>query len=75
MTSVLIEGGAEVNAGALKSKIVDKIMFFVAPLIIGGRSAPCVVAGKGIEDLKDALRIKSLSVRKVGRDLLLEGYL
>lgn len=75
LTSVLIEGGAEVNASALKSNIVDKIMFFVSPLVIGGRDAPSAVAGKGIEDLKHALRVKNLSVRKIGQDLLLEGYL
>jgi diaminohydroxyphosphoribosylaminopyrimidine deaminase/5-amino-6-(5-phosphoribosylamino)uracil reductase len=75
LTSVLIEGGAEVNASALKSRIVDKVMFFVAPIIIGGRDAPGAVSGKGIENLEDALRVKKLAVRHIGTDMLLEGYL
>ena len=75
LTSVLIEGGGEVNASALKSRIVDKVMFFVAPIIIGGRNTPGAVAGKGIENLDEALKVKKLTVRQIGPDFLLEGYL
>ena len=75
LTHVLIEGGAEVNASALKAKLVDKIMFFVAPIIVGGRNAPGAVAGDGIDSLDDALKVKDLTLSKVGRDILLEGYL
>lgn len=75
VTSLLIEGGGQVNAGALREKIVDKVVFFVAPILIGGADAPGVVGGEGIDRLQDALKIKQLSVTKVGKDLMLEGYL
>ncbi|MBI4389295.1 MAG: bifunctional diaminohydroxyphosphoribosylaminopyrimidine deaminase/5-amino-6-(5-phosphoribosylamino)uracil reductase RibD [Nitrospinae bacterium] len=75
LTSVLIEGGSEVNASALEERIVDKIMLFAAPIVIGGRDAPGAVGGKGIESLRDAPSVKRLTVRRVGKDLLLEGYL
>lgn len=75
LTSVLIEGGSEVNASALEAKVVDKVMFFVAPVVIGGRGAPGAVGGEGIESLRDAHPVKRLTVRRVGKDFLLEGYL
>ena len=75
ITSVLIEGGSELSASALKEKIVDKIIFFVAPIIIGGKQSPGAVAGKGVGRLKDALKIKNLTVKLIGKDLMLEGYL
>lgn len=73
--SVMIEGGSSINASAISSKIVDKIMFFIAPKIIGGMDAISSVGGKSPLLLKDALRIKNLPVKKIGEDLLLKGYL
>ncbi|HJX30500.1 MAG TPA: bifunctional diaminohydroxyphosphoribosylaminopyrimidine deaminase/5-amino-6-(5-phosphoribosylamino)uracil reductase RibD, partial [Thermodesulfobacteriota bacterium] len=55
ITSVLIEGGSEINTSALQSGIVDKVLFFYAPKIIGGKQAPLMVGGKGIARVKDAL--------------------
>ena len=75
ITSVLIEGGGQVHASALKEKVVDKIVFFFAPTLIGGQNAPSVIAGEGIGALKDALKIKHLTVTPVGKDLMVEGYL
>ncbi len=74
-SSLLIEGGAEVYAGALKAGIVDKIVFFVAPIIIGGRDARGAVGGEGIEKIRQAYKIKNLTVVPVGNDLMLEGNL
>ncbi|MFQ5717653.1 MAG: hypothetical protein ACE5GQ_11205 [Nitrospinales bacterium] len=54
---------------------MDKIVFFVAPILIGGGGAPGAVGGDGINRLKNAFRVKRLSVEKVGTDLMLEGYL
>lgn len=75
ITSVLIEGGATLYASALKEKIVDKIILFVAPIIIGGIKAPGLVGGDGVKRLKDAWKIKDLTVSKVDKDIMLEGYL
>ena len=75
ISSVLLEGGSRINASALKEGIVDKVALFLAPLIIGGESAPGVVGGPGIKNLKQALDIRNLSVTPVGADWLVEGYL
>jgi diaminohydroxyphosphoribosylaminopyrimidine deaminase/5-amino-6-(5-phosphoribosylamino)uracil reductase len=73
ITSVMIEGGSSINASALSSKIVDKIMFFITPKIIGGTDAIPSVGGKSPALLKKAVRIRNLYIKKIGEDILLEG--
>ncbi|MGB9700806.1 MAG: bifunctional diaminohydroxyphosphoribosylaminopyrimidine deaminase/5-amino-6-(5-phosphoribosylamino)uracil reductase RibD [Thermodesulfobacteriota bacterium] len=71
--SVLLEGGPTLNASALQGKLVDRLLFFIAPKLIGGEKAPGAIGGKGIKRLKDAIPVKNLRVRKLGSDLVLEG--
>lgn len=75
ITSVLIEGGGEVNASALEAGIVDKILFYVAPKIIGGVGGKTPVAGEGVELVKNAVKIKDMTINKIGEDILLEGHI
>jgi len=75
ITSVMIEGGSAINASALSSGIVDKIMLFTAPRIIGGADAISSIGGESPVLLTNAFSIKDLQVTKIGNDLLLEGYL
>lgn len=75
ITSVMIEGGSSISASALSSKIVDKVLFFTAPKIIGGVDAIPSVGGESPLLLKNAFQIKNLQVKKIGKDILLEGYL
>lgn len=75
ITSVLIEGGSRVNTTALESGIVDKLVFFYAPRIIGGARAPLVVKGKGVSSVDDAVQVYRITVRKIGDDVMVEGYL
>jgi diaminohydroxyphosphoribosylaminopyrimidine deaminase / 5-amino-6-(5-phosphoribosylamino)uracil reductase len=75
IASVLLEGGSGINASALKEGVVDKVVLFLAPMIIGGESAPGMVGGPGIKSLKQALNIKKLAVTPVGADWMVEGYL
>jgi diaminohydroxyphosphoribosylaminopyrimidine deaminase/5-amino-6-(5-phosphoribosylamino)uracil reductase len=74
ITSVLIEGGAEIHASALAEGIVDKVAFFLAPLLIGGKTAPSALGGPGIEKLADAVRLRDVRFTPLGEDLLVEGY-
>jgi diaminohydroxyphosphoribosylaminopyrimidine deaminase/5-amino-6-(5-phosphoribosylamino)uracil reductase len=74
ITSVLLEGGGELNSSLLKEGFVDKIVFFYAPKIIGGKNASNLIAGKGIDFIKDAYRIDITSVRKLKEDICVEGY-
>lgn len=75
ITSVLIEGGAEINASALKAGIVDKVVFFIAPKLIGGKTAPGAVGGDGIQCLSEAYTLRDLTVTPINGDFLIEGYL
>lgn len=74
ITSVLIEGGGTTHASAFESGIVDKIMFFIAPKIVGGHDAITAVDGLGVAKMADAIRLENMTVRPVGEDLLVEAY-
>jgi len=75
ITSVLIEGGGVVNGMALRSGVVDKLIFYVAPKLLCGDDARSAVAGKSISTLDAALQVRDIQVRPVGEDLCIEGYL
>lgn len=75
VTSVLIEGGAEIAASALKSRIVDKAFFFIAPRIMGGKDSLTAIGGKSPASLSGAVGLVDVTVRRLGEDLLVEGYL
>lgn len=76
ITSVLIEGGSEINGSALATGIVDKVMCFVAPKLIGGQDAPGPIGGTGIRSLTDAVNLHRIRVTPLPEhDLLIEGYL
>jgi diaminohydroxyphosphoribosylaminopyrimidine deaminase/5-amino-6-(5-phosphoribosylamino)uracil reductase len=74
ITRVLIEGGAKLNATVLREKLADKIVWFLAPVLIGGESAPGVIGGEGVRLLSQAHRIRRMECRRVGEDILVEGY-
>jgi diaminohydroxyphosphoribosylaminopyrimidine deaminase / 5-amino-6-(5-phosphoribosylamino)uracil reductase len=69
---VLIEGGAEVAASFLDAALVDRVAMFLAPLLLGGTRAPSAIAGDGRE-LKRAVALEAVEVRRVGDDVLVEG--
>lgn len=72
--SVLLEGGGELNAAALTSGIVDKVMSFISPKIIGGRDAKTPVEGEGIDLMKEAINLEDINISRFGDDILIEGY-
>ncbi len=75
IASLLIEGGSSLNAHALEDGIVDKIMFFIAPIIIGGRESFSAIGGKNFKKLEEAYRLKDISIKRIGEDFLIQGYL
>ncbi len=72
--SVLVEGGASVAGKLLDARLIDKVTFFVAPIIIGGRDARVAVAGAGAETLAEALELKDVQITQRGRDFEVTGY-
>lgn len=73
--SILLEGGGTLNFSALQENIVDKVMCFIAPKIIGGEKSKSMIAGEGIEKLKDSFYIKDETIEKIGEDILITGYI
>jgi diaminohydroxyphosphoribosylaminopyrimidine deaminase/5-amino-6-(5-phosphoribosylamino)uracil reductase len=74
LQSVLVEGGAEVAGNFLEAGLVNKVTFFIAPLIIGGREAPAAIGGKGAETLTEALELQDVEITERGRDIEVTGY-
>jgi diaminohydroxyphosphoribosylaminopyrimidine deaminase / 5-amino-6-(5-phosphoribosylamino)uracil reductase len=74
LQSLLVEGGANVAGNFLDAGLVNKVTFFIAPLIIGGREAPPAVGGKGIELLTDAIELQDVATTQRGRDIEITGY-
>jgi len=75
ITSIMIEGGSSLNAHALEDGIVDKVILFIAPKIMGGAASYPAVGGKALRGLDEAYRLKDTTVKRLGEDLLVEGYL
>ena len=73
--SVLIEGGGTVNAAALAEGVVHKVIAIVGPGLIGGADAPTAVDGPGPLDPNGLLRLAGVSVRQMGDDVVIAGYL
>jgi diaminohydroxyphosphoribosylaminopyrimidine deaminase / 5-amino-6-(5-phosphoribosylamino)uracil reductase len=74
ITSIMIEAGPTLAASALKEGIVDKVMYYIAPKIIGGSTAPTPVGGAGYKELSQAIHLERVKVRMFGEDVLIEGY-
>lgn len=74
VTSLLIEGGGTTHASAFEAGVVDKVWFFVAPKIAGGRDAITPVEGEGFATMNEAIALERMTARPVGEDLLIEAY-
>ncbi|MEP6946784.1 MAG: bifunctional diaminohydroxyphosphoribosylaminopyrimidine deaminase/5-amino-6-(5-phosphoribosylamino)uracil reductase RibD [Acidobacteriota bacterium] len=74
LQSVLVEGGTEVAGAFCDARLVDKLTFIAAPLIIGGREAPTAIGGSGADSIANAMRIADLAVNELGRDIEITGY-
>ncbi len=74
ITNILVEGGGILIGSLFDQRLVDKILFFIAPKIIGGRLAISSVMGEGASSLKQAVELKDVNVKKIGRDYLFEAY-
>jgi len=72
---VLVEGGGEAIASVIEAKVVDKVLFFIAPKIIGGRQATTSVEGAGVNRVNRAIELKEVGFESIGDNFLIEGYI
>ncbi|GAB2718627.1 bifunctional diaminohydroxyphosphoribosylaminopyrimidine deaminase/5-amino-6-(5-phosphoribosylamino)uracil reductase RibD [Paenibacillus thermoaerophilus] len=74
ISSVLLEGGGRLNGAMLEAGLVDRVVLFIAPKLVGGEKAPPAFNWAGVERMKDALKLERLSVTTYGDDLCVTGY-
>lgn len=74
LMSVLVEGGATINASIINENLADKVFWFIAPKLIGGVQAPGPVGGSGVNHLQDAAELEDIQLETVGGDILISGY-
>jgi len=72
--SLLIEGGSSMHGSAFDQHLVDRVVAFIAPRIIGGVEAPAAVGGHGVDHLVDARSLRDVEVRRLGPDIMVSGY-
>ncbi|HUJ11985.1 MAG TPA: bifunctional diaminohydroxyphosphoribosylaminopyrimidine deaminase/5-amino-6-(5-phosphoribosylamino)uracil reductase RibD, partial [Verrucomicrobiae bacterium] len=74
VTSLLVEGGGELLGSLFDARLVDKVVLFYAPLIIGGQKAVMAVAGEGVPKVRSAIRLRDCQWRGLGNgEMMLEA--
>jgi diaminohydroxyphosphoribosylaminopyrimidine deaminase / 5-amino-6-(5-phosphoribosylamino)uracil reductase len=72
--SLLLEGGRELAGEALRLGLIDKFLFFYAPKLVGGADGYGLFAGRGVESMMDAQKLKDIRLHRFGEDFMVEGY-
>jgi diaminohydroxyphosphoribosylaminopyrimidine deaminase/5-amino-6-(5-phosphoribosylamino)uracil reductase len=72
--SILLEGGRELAGAFLRLGLIDKFLFFYAPKLLGGADGFGLFAGRGVETMTDAQKLKDLKLHRFGEDFMVEGY-
>lgn len=72
--SILVEGGSTLNFSVVKEGLVDKVVIFIAPKIIGGKESKSPVGGDGFKSIADAVLLHDMNIRKFDEDIMIEAY-
>jgi diaminohydroxyphosphoribosylaminopyrimidine deaminase/5-amino-6-(5-phosphoribosylamino)uracil reductase len=75
ITSILVEGGSILLGSMFDRGLVDKVVVFIAPIIIGGEEAKTAVAGKGVAKVVDSFKLKRITIERFGQDIMVSGYI
>jgi diaminohydroxyphosphoribosylaminopyrimidine deaminase/5-amino-6-(5-phosphoribosylamino)uracil reductase len=73
ITSVMLEAGSELNAAALRDGLINRLLLYVAPVLLGGQDAKGLLGGASPKRLADALSLEDFRIQRLGRDVLVEG--
>jgi diaminohydroxyphosphoribosylaminopyrimidine deaminase/5-amino-6-(5-phosphoribosylamino)uracil reductase len=74
ITSVTVEGGGILLGSLFDQGLVDKVIAFIAPVIIGGAEAKTAVAGRGVDQVAESFRLERMKAERLGDDLMVSGY-
>ncbi len=75
ITSVLVEGGSSLLGSLFDQGLVDKVIVFIAPIIIGGEAAKTAVGGRGVGKVVDSLKLENITEERFGNDIMITGYI
>jgi len=75
IVTVLVEGGSKILGSLFDHRLVDKVLVFISPIIIGGSQAKTAVGGDGVNNLMEALSLGRVKIKKFGNNVLISGYL
>ncbi|CAM3569481.1 bifunctional diaminohydroxyphosphoribosylaminopyrimidine deaminase/5-amino-6-(5-phosphoribosylamino)uracil reductase RibD [Marinicrinis lubricantis] len=74
ISSVLLEGGGTLNGAMLEAELIDKMVIFMAPKIIGGVSAPSIFQMEGKALMNEAYTLSSIHYEQIGDNICIIGY-
>jgi len=75
ITSLLVEGGAEINGSFLQARAIQKVVSYLSLKLIGGSSAPSPFGGKGFATMDEAVALTDVQMESVGeQDIRMVGY-
>ena len=72
--SLMVEGGSQVYGSFLDEGLIDKLLLFLSPKLIGDSQALGIFGGNGVGTLKEAVLLTDLKIKRSGGDILIEGY-
>jgi diaminohydroxyphosphoribosylaminopyrimidine deaminase/5-amino-6-(5-phosphoribosylamino)uracil reductase len=75
VTSILVEGGGTLLSSLFEQELVDEVLAFIAPIIIGGKEAKSPVEGRGIDKVAQAFHLSRVKVERFSEDVLISGYI
>lgn len=73
ISNIIVEGGGTMIGSLFDERLVDKILFFISPKIIGGKDAVSSVMGNGVKRVDQAIKLQDLKIRRFGEDLLVSA--
>jgi len=74
ITSILVEGGGRLLGSLFDERLIDKMIVFIAPIVIGGEKASTAVAGTGVEKVSEAFHLQNVKVQNFEDNVLISGY-
>jgi len=74
VSSVFIEGGGTVNGAFLQAGLIDKVVLYMAPKLVGGKNAPTFLEGDGVAEMSDAIDLADTTITPIGKDFKIVGY-
>ncbi|TAN60661.1 bifunctional diaminohydroxyphosphoribosylaminopyrimidine deaminase/5-amino-6-(5-phosphoribosylamino)uracil reductase RibD [bacterium] len=75
ITNILVEGGGALIGSLFDSNLVDRVLFFIAPKIIGGKEAISSVMGRGVSRADKAVKLRDVTMKRIDDDFLIEGII